>query len=137
MQSLLERPREWPKVFRSRMVPKIQVGGILDRQDGGVLPHAVHRAALLDCPDRSWGDALVIPKAVDGLGRGPGASGLWDARRWLRCEGGDDLTKALIEAVVAEVGVAHFLRDPGVQRRLIGVIHLMSNHSRGSVPTLL
>src|SRR5207248_1603006 len=88
-----------------RVVGEVEVGRVLDGQDRAARGEIAQRIAAQRIADAVGLNLGVIEEAIGGLGGGPAAGGLGEARLGGPCEVLDDLEEAMVQALVPEVDV--------------------------------
>src|SRR5712691_147874 len=68
----------------------------------------------MGCPDRLWGDLLMIPKPLGRFGGCPVSTGLRHACLRLLAQIADQTYQPLRQAVISQVRVSDFVLGPGL-----------------------
>ena len=100
------------EVLGSGMMGEIERCGVLNDEDGCVLPAALDGSLGMRRKDCGRGDVRRVPEAVGSLGSSPGAGCLGHTGRWMSAELSDQGRETTGETPVTEVGILKFAPSP-------------------------
>jgi len=111
-EALVVEVREDAESLGGGMMGKIELGGILNGQDGALRLQSFLSGCEVGCDNGLIGDFVVIKESIGGFGDLPSVTGLRDGGGRMVGEGFSDQGKAFGETQVAQFGTSEFDLSP-------------------------
>ena len=111
-EALVMEVRENAESFGSGMMGKIELGGILNGQDGALRLQSFLSGSQMGCNNGLIGDFVVIEESIGGFSDLPIVTSLRNGRSRMVAEGFSDQDEAFAETQVAQFGISEFDLSP-------------------------
>ena len=111
-EALVTQVREDAESLGGGMMGKIELGGILNGQDGGLRLQSFLSSCEMGCDNGLIGDFVVIEESIGGFGDLPIVTSLRNGGSRMVDKGFSDQDEAFAETQVAQFGICEFDLSP-------------------------